>query len=334
MATPTFQKQSSRNIVVSPNAQAAYGGLLADAALTTRQRADASSGFTVKPSNRTDKAMIGKGSEWATDDQITAWDTDGTLKTDADIFLLGWMLAFTFGTDVVTGAGPYTHTFTLPAVTATMPCTTVYVEETAAVHRKFQDMAAKTLSLSVPERGAVSASLDMVGTGRWTPVSMANLPALIAAIYLYGSDMQVSITPTAGALTSFVGRQKGLSIKVDRGSGPFESSGDGLFSGSVNSGDGKFSVDLTVVAQAADDVNGWFEAGTRCAVTIATNPANQYQFGFSFPSVRIKANKVSNTNNLVTWALSWDEETTISVGAQAAMSAFIINATPAYLVPA
>lgn len=330
----SMQKQSSRNIVLSPNSQVAYGGVLADANLTTRQRADSSTVFQVKPSNRTDKMMIGKGSEWATDDQITAWDVDGTVKGDGDVFLTGWMLAFIFGQEVVTGAGPYTHNFTLPAVTATMPCTTIYVEETAAVHRKLQDLSAKSFSLSVPERGALSIALDMVGTGRWTPGSMGALPALIQAIYLLGSDMQVTITPTAGAAVPFVGRQKGLSIKVDRGTSPFQSSGDGLYSGSNVSGDGKFSVDLTVAAQATDDVNGWFEAGTRCAVTIQTNPANTYQLGFSFPSVRIKANKVANANNVVTWALSWDETTTISVGATSAMSAFIINNTPAYLIPA
>jgi len=330
----SMQKQSSRNLVISPNSQVAYGGILADGNLTTRQRADSSSVFSAKASNRTDKAMIGKGSEWATDDQITSWDTDGTIKGDADVFLVGWMLAFIFGQEVVTGAGPYTHTFTLPAVTSTMPCTTIYLEETAAVHRKFQDMSAKALSLSVPERGPLSASLDMVGTGRWTPVTMGALPALVQAIYLLGSDMQVSITPAGGALVPFVGRQKGLSIKIDRGTAPFQSSGDGLYAGSNVSGDGKFSVDLTIAAEATDDVNGWFEAGTRCDVTIQTNPANAYQVGFTFPSVRIKANKVANANGTVTWALSWDETTTISVGGASAVSAFIINNTPAFLIPA
>lgn len=330
----SMQKQSSRNLVISPNSQIAYGGVLADLNLTTRQRADTSTGFSPKPTNRTDKMMIGKGSEWATDDQITSWDVDGTIKSEADIFLLGWMLAFIFGQEVVTGAGPYNHAFTLPSVTSTMPCTTIYVEETAAVHRKVQDMSAKAFSLSVPERGALNCSLDMVGTGRWTPGSMAALPALVQAIYLLGSDMQVTITPTAGVAVPFVGRQKGLTLKVERGTMPFQSSGDGLYAASNVSGDGKFSVDLTIAANAVDDVNGWFEAGTRCAVTIATNPANTYQVGFTFPSVRIKANKLANASGTVTWALSWDETTTVSVGGASAISAFVLNNTTAYLIPA
>ena len=335
MPTFTMQKQSSRNLVLSPNAQAAYGGVLADAALTVRQRFDPSTVFEAKASNRTDKMMAGKGSEWATDDTITAWDTSGTVKDHADAFLLGWMLAFIFGTDTATGAGPYNHSFVVPPITATMPCTTLYVEETNDVKRKFADMAAKSLSIDVPERGAISCSLDLVGTGKFYPGAMAApLPAVAVANYLLGSDVLVTITPAAGAATPFNGRQKGLSIKMDRGSNPFQSSGDGLTAGSVASGDGKFSVDLTIAANAVDEVNGWFEQGLRLAVTIATNPANRYKFGFTFPSVRIKASKVSNTNSLVTWALSFDETTALQVGAQAAISAFIVNDTAAYLVPA
>lgn len=330
----TMQKQANRVLALSANAQAAYGGILADAAFTVLQRFDPSTAFTATASNRTDKGMAGKGSEWATDDQITSWDTAGTIKSEGDAFFLGWALAFIFGQDVVTGAGPYTHTFTFPNVTATMPCTSVYVGETAAVTRKFQDMAAKSVSIDVPKRSSVSVSVDMVGTGRWTPGTMAVFPALAAALYLLGSDVQISITPAAGALVAFTGRQESLSIKLDRGSAPYQSSGDGLYANSVASGTGKFSVDMTIAAEATDDVNGWFESGIRCAVTIQTNPANQNRFGFTFPSARIKASKVGNTADTVTWALSFDEESCIQVGGQSAVSAFVINATAAYLVPA
>lgn len=332
----SMQKQSSRNLVLSVNAQAAYGGVLADAALTVRQRFDPSSVFEAKATNRTDKAMAGKGTEFATDDTITAWDTSGTIKSDASTFLLGWMLALMFGQETVTGAGPYTHNFTVPAISATMPPTTIYVEETNDVKRKFADMAAKSLSIDVPERGAVSASLDLVGTGKWYAGAMGALPALIQALYLLGSDVLVTITPAGQgqAAVPFSGRQKGVSIKMDRGSAPYQASGDGLNAGSVASGDTKFSLDLTVAALAVDDVNGWFESGIRLSITVATVNTLNYRFGFTFPSARVKANKVTNTESKVTWAISFDETTCIQVGAQAAISAFVINDTPAYLTPA
>jgi hypothetical protein len=330
-----LQKSSNRVIVLSANAQTNFGEVLADAALTQTQRFDVSSGFAPKNTNRTDKNMAGKGTEFATDDQITSWDTDGSLKASADAWLLGWALAFIFGIDTATGAGPYTHNFTMLETTPTMPATTVYVVETAAVQRKFHDMSAKSLSLDIPERGAISLSVDLVGTGRWTEGAMAaGAPALLALAYLLASDVTVTITPAAGLATAFVGRQKGISIKIDRGTAPFQSSGDGLYAGSNTNNEAKFSVDLTIAANVTDEVNGWFEAGTRCNVVIAGNSGAAAQFSMTFASARMKANKVGNTNGVVTWALSFDETSTIQQGATPAIAATVINAVPAYLVPA
>lgn len=331
----SMQKQSSRNLILSPNSQIAYGGVLADAKFTTRQRFDPSTVFEHDATFRSDNAASGKGSEWATDSQITSWDGKGTIKAEADAFLMGWMMALTFGQEVVTGAGPYTHTFSVPNITATMPCTTLYVEETNDVKFKLPDMAAAKLSLTVPERGSISASLDMVGTGRRIAGAMvAALPALVPAIYLLGSDFVATITPAAGDAVPFSGRQKSLSITLDRGSSAFKASGDGLTAGSVASGAGKFSVDLTVAAEATDDVNGWFESQTALAITLATNPALTYQMGFTFPLAYAKANKLGNTEDKVMWALQFDETTCLQSGAQAAISGFVINDTAAYLTPA
>jgi len=333
----SMQKQSARNLVLSPNAQIAYGGILAENKLTTRQRFNPSTVFEKMASRRTDKNAAGKGSEWATNSQLTAWDIKGTLKSEADAFLVGWMCAFVFGQETVTGAAaPYTHTFTVPNISATMPCTTIYVEETAAVKYKLQDMAATGLSFEVPERGSITASCDLVGTGLWTPGAMvAALPALIPADYLLGSDFTITITPSGGGgAVPFSGRQKSLSIKLDRSAAPFKASGDGLTSGSVASGAGKFSIGFTVAAEATDDVNGWFENQTPLAITVATNPALTYQLGFTFPSAVVKANKLTDTEDKVMWAVEFDETSCLQVGAASAISAFVITDCPAYLVPA
>jgi len=163
---------------------------------------------------------------------------------------------------------------------------------------------------------------------------LAGVPPLVALAYLLASDVTVSITPTAGALVSFVGRQKGISIKIDRGTAPFQSSGDGLYAKSNANNEAKFSVDLTLAANVTDEVNGWFEAGTRCSVVIAGNSGASATWSMTFASARMKANKVSNTNGVVTWALSFDETSTIQVGATPAIAAQVINAVPAYLIPA
>ena len=334
MAYPLLQKQSSRYCVLSAAAQLAYNEVMADAALTQVQRIDPSSVFQKKPSNRTDKGMVGKANEFATNDQITAWDTDGTLKSDADAWLLGYALSLIFGVDLSTPSGGlYLHNYAMPAITVVMPATNVYFQETAAVACKYQDMSAKSLSIDIPERGACQLSLDMVGTGRWNEAPMAAVPAILQPAYLLGSDVGISITPTAGALVGFSGRIRGASIKIDRGTYPFQSSGDGLFAGCNVAGDPKFSVDLTLAALSTDDVNGWFEGGTRCAVTIATNPALAVGFGFSFPSIRFKANKLGQSNGITTWGLSFDETSSIISGATAAINAFLTNSVAAYLLP-
>jgi hypothetical protein len=328
-----MQKQASRNLVISPKVQTTWGTRLLDASLTVRQRFNPSTVFEKMQTSRSDQMTAGKGTEWATDRTITSWDTKGTLTAEADAFLLSWAMALIFGQETDTGAGPYTHTFTVPNVTATMPATSLYIEETADQHFYMPDMSATSLSLTVPERGAVSLALDMVGTGKWTPGSFGGaLPAVSALNYLLGNDVQISITPSGGALTPFVGRQKSLSIKVDRQAKPFQSSGDGLYSNSVAAGAGKFAVDFTIAANAADDVNGWFESGTALNIAIVTNPAKTYQFGFNFPVAYAKANKLGNTEDKVMWSLSFDETSCLQNGAAAAISAFCIDNTPAFLV--
>ena len=55
MPTFTMQKQSARNLVLSPNIQAAWGTQIIDAKLTSRQRFNPSSVFTHEASRRSDQ---------------------------------------------------------------------------------------------------------------------------------------------------------------------------------------------------------------------------------------------------------------------------------------
>ncbi len=332
-----MQKQSIRNLVLSSNSQAAWGGTLADAALTHRVQLNASSIFEKTPTRRSDQADVGKGSEFATNQQITAWDTKYTLKADLTDYLAGWMLAFMFGQETVTGvAAPYTHTQSFAEITATLPCTTLYLEDTDDVKFKAPDMAASTLSLSIPERGAISASMDMVGTGRWTPGAMAALPALPAltsANYLLGSDFSPTITPSGGAATPFAGRVMGTTIKIDNQATVFKAAGDGVHAGSVYAKIRKFSLDMTIAALVTDDVNGWFENDTELGITFATNPANVNQLSLTWPYAHVKANKLGMKNDLIMWQLSFDETTCLQKSGQSALSAMVINSEAAYLAP-
>jgi hypothetical protein len=240
-------------------------------------------------------------------------------------------MALTFGTDTVTGGGPYTHLFSINMATALAPCTTAYVEETNDVHRKYADMSAKSLSIDIPERGVIEATLDMVGTGLFVPGTMGiALPNIVTPSYLLGSDVGVSITPSG----SIIGRQKGVAFKIDRGTAPFKGSGDGLVAKSNQYGKLTFSLDFTVMAQQTDDINILYENMTPCAISVATNVGLTQQLILNFPLSRLKATKLGNENDLVAWKCSIDQTTILQNGAAAALSATLINTCPTYLVPA
>ena len=126
-----MQKQSSRNLVISPNTQAAYGGILADGNLTVRQRFNPSTVFSKEPSFRSDQMSSGKGTEWATNSQITAWGYQGDspgrggrLPARLDV------LRSPFGQEVVIGRGSV-HPHLRGSVDHgdDAPAPTLYVEE-------------------------------------------------------------------------------------------------------------------------------------------------------------------------------------------------------------
>src|ERR1035441_8605180 len=107
------QKKSARNLVISPNIQLAAGAIFADAALTRRQRFDGAAVLEQTPTRAGDKDMSGKGTEFATDSQLTNWDTKFTCKADLDDFIAAWALSLVMGAEDVSGAdAPYLHAIT------------------------------------------------------------------------------------------------------------------------------------------------------------------------------------------------------------------------------
>jgi hypothetical protein len=153
------QKKSARNLVLSVNKQAAYGGALVDAALTRRQRFDGTGVLDLTRAFRTDYEHAGKGTQFATDQATTGLDTKFDFKAELDAWLAGWALAFVMGADAPTGTGgpppvaPFTHALTFDESTTQAPATTVYVEDTADVKYKLADMALNELTLTIPARG-------------------------------------------------------------------------------------------------------------------------------------------------------------------------------------
>src|ERR1039457_6537417 len=121
------QPKSLRNLVLSANRQLAWNTALADAALTQRQRFDGGAIIELTPTRRSDIDAAGKGTAFATNGQVTSFDTKlSGLKFEGAPWILGFLCAFLMGKETVTGAAaPYTHAFAFDESTRTaVPTTT------------------------------------------------------------------------------------------------------------------------------------------------------------------------------------------------------------------
>jgi hypothetical protein len=112
MAGNNFLSQAKylRNLVLSANAQPALSSPtvsapLPDSALTHRQRFDGSAVLELTTTRRSDLAYAGKGTAFATNGQVTGYDTKlNNAKSELTSWLAGWALAFLTGMDTVTTA--------------------------------------------------------------------------------------------------------------------------------------------------------------------------------------------------------------------------------------
>src|SRR6185437_4185243 len=219
MAAPyNFETQPSwlRNLVLSVNKQAAWNAALADAALTLRQRFDGGAVMERTITRRSDKDYAGKGTSFATNGQITTYDTKfDSFKAELSDQLAGYALAFLMGTDTVTGtAAPYTHTFTFDESTRTAIPTMIYAEDTEDLKYKCPDMCIDSLTLTISEIGAIMAEMAMVGTGYQVAGAMTDVPAPSTDTYLLGSDAALSFGPVGGP-ASFIGRHMKTTLKLE-----------------------------------------------------------------------------------------------------------------------
>jgi hypothetical protein len=328
------QKKSARNLVLSPNMQAAVGGLLADAALTHRQRFDGSAILELLQSRRSDKEMSGRGTQFATDGQPAGWDTKFSFKAELDAWLAAWAFDFAMGADTVSGAAPYTHAIAFDDTTTQAPTTTLYLEDTAAVKYKVPDMAVSDLTLTIPERGACSLETAFVGTGRWTLGAMvAGPPALAASNYLLGSDCVFSIGPV-GDSVSVLGRHLSTTLKISTGVVNHVAPGGGLYGIFMRRGLWKFSLQTTIAAMATDDIWTLLENDTPSALSWNINSGAQAQLAISMPLVHMKAAKLGVNGNMVIWSIEADETTSFYANGAQPLSVSVVNSVAQYLVPA
>jgi hypothetical protein len=336
MAAFESQKKSARNLVLSVKSQLTPNDVFADASLTRRQRFDGTSVLELKQTRRSDKDMSGKGTEFATDGQLTSFDSMFNMKCELDDWMAGWVFAFCMGTDVVTGSGaPYTHAIGWDETTTQAKMTNVYLEDTAAVKTKYPDMAISEVTLNYASRGSVGLEVSMMGTGRWTDGAMMTLPNLGTYAYLLNSDTVFELGPV-GSPASMVGRFMSATLKMSTAVVNHTAPGGGLYGLFMRTGLRKFSLEATIAAKDTDDVRTLFINDTLSVLTITTTSGSLPSIlAVTIPTFKMKATQLGVDGNMVIWKVSLDETTAYGVGGDSVTEPITVsvqNSVPAYLV--
>lgn len=335
MAGPyNFESQPSwlRNLVLAPSKQPAWGTPLADAAFTLRQRFDGGAVMERTITRRSDKEYAGKGTSFATNGQITTYDTKfGSFKAELSDNLAGYALAFLMGKETVTGAAsPYTHTYAFDESTRTAVPTSIYAEDTEDLKYKCPDMCVDSLTLTISEIGAIMAELAMVGTGYQIPGALTSVPSPSTDTYLLGSDAALTFGPV-GSPASFIGRHMKTTLKLENQLEVHKAPGGGLYGLFVRKGAPKFSLQTTIAAKDTDDVYTIFTNDTACAFTLNVNSGAAAQLNISIPQTHLKATKIGLDKDMIVWELEADETTCYQAAGVAPITIAVINGVASYL---
>ncbi len=325
------QKRTARNMCLSINSQSSSADLFADAKFTQRQRFDGTSVWERVPSRRSDKDQAGKGTEFATEGQETLWDTKGELKgVEAEGFTLGWMFAFAWGTDTVTGSGPYVHDFAIEETTTRAKMTNVYVEDTADVKTKYVDMAITEFTMSYAQKSAIKIDIMMAGCGHWTDGAITDLPAVAQPTYFLNSDTQITLGPVgSGAIIS--SRVRSGTVKFSTGAVSHTGPGNGLYGYGMRLGLRKISFDLVIAMKDTDDILTLLENDTLSFLDIATDSAADAQMDVNFPAFKLKAVQLGAEENMLIWKISADETCMYNIDGAGVATASVTNDVAAYL---
>ena len=267
MAAFESQKKSARNLVICANSQLSGNDVFIDAKFVRRQRFDGAAVLELVQTRRSDKDMSGKGTEFATEGQMTSFDSRFNFKAELDDWLAGWIFAFVMGKETITGAGPYVHACAFDESTTQAKMTNVYLEDTNDVKSKYPDMAISDITLSIASRGAIQIEANLMGTGRWSDGALGAVPGLVAAPqYLLNSDLVFSLGPV-GTLAAMTGRFMSATLKISTGVVNHTSPGGGLYGIFMRTGLRKFSFDATIAAKDTDDIRTLFVNDTLSGLT-------------------------------------------------------------------
>lgn len=330
-----FEPQSKllRTLVLSEKRQAAWNGALVAADLTRSQRFDGAATLDFTPGRRSDQMYSGKNSWFATNGQITDIELKlSGLKSELSPWLAGWLFAFGMGKETVTGvATPFTHVCNFDQSTRQAVATSVYLKDTDDLAYTLIDMALNDFTLTITDKGAVTADYNLIGTGRYTLGALAVDPTVPDEDYILGSDADFLWGPV-GAPVSILGRHTSTTFKVDHQLIAHRATGLGLNAGFIRKGDPKFSFQSTVAAKDTDDVFANMINNVQTAVRIPIISGASATLTIDVPAANLKTTKMGFDGDMTIWNIEFDETTCYQEAGVQPITATIINDVPAYLL--
>lgn len=347
MTLPGYEAQriEAMEWAYSVKKQSDYDTAVMDADLTQAHPIREVSIGQVSKEIRSDRETIGKGHEYATKVWEVARDTRFTRAFDGSSDILGWLFAFGCGKIQSTQQGAttaYLHKFTLfdPAVetTSQLPVTTIVEKITAAtaLKRALLSMAVVGITVSAEGFEHLSVSADFIGSGKTEASSLA-MPELVAASYLASNAATVKLGDAAEDISTRVRSWSiALANNPKEGRGYFPSSG--LYRGRLEVGARTVIPSLVVDLAADSDLLDDFLANTEIALDILAegdviSGAYKHSIRFVFPDLQYSAVLIEEDEGMLTYALSFDENTVLydSGSSDPPVKIEVVNTIPTYL---
>jgi len=347
MTLPGYEAQriEAMQWAYSVKKQSDYDTVVLDADLTQSHPIREVSIGQITKELRSDRETIGKGHEYATSVREVARDTRFTRAFDGSSDILGWLFAFGCGKVQSTQQGAttaYLHKFTLfdPAVEATsqLPVTTVVEQITsaAALKRALMSMAVTGITVSAEGFEHLSVSADFIGSGQ-AVASTLSMPELVAASYLSSNAATITLGDAAEDITTRIRSWSvALANNPKEGRGYFPSSG--LYRGRLEVGARTVIPSLVVDLSADSDLLDDFLANTEIALDIlcegdVISGSYKHSIRFVFPDLQYQAVLIEEDEGMLTYALSFDENTVLydSGSADPPVKVEVVNTVPAYL---
>jgi Uri superfamily endonuclease len=322
-----------RNLVVSDKKQKAWGTAITDAELLRRVEFDSSSYAALGIAFGSDQARVGKGSSfptirWATD-QTLEW---ANLQGDLDAYLAGWIMAFAMGAETVTGlSSPFTHTFNFGASDGDAIPTTLYVEDSAVLQRKFLDVCMNQAQISGSGRGPLAFALSLMGSGKVTDGAITSLPALPSRTMVMFTDTTFLIGAPGSAVAIDGDRIVSWSVTVNNNLTRREGPGSGLFANKLSIGQQTATFAATIFAKETDDLVTLLRNQTQQEIKIQVNSGAAAQLNFDFPSIFLSAAEVATQDNLVAINISSDQNSILQATGVQPLTATVLNSQASYL---